>query len=126
MSNSYRDLIAWQKAMDVAVEVHQMADTFPRTEIYALTAQMKRAVYSIPFNIAEGQGRGLNKEFAYFLSTAKGSLCEVETQLEIARRLKFISDATAKDTASKLDEVARLLNGLLNAIRKRAAAAGGR
>jgi four helix bundle protein len=106
--------------MDVAVEIHQMTDAFPKTEVYALTAQMKRAVYSIPFNIAEGQGRGSSKEFAYFLSNAKGSPCEVETQLEIARRLKFISDPIAKDKEKKLDEVSRLLN----AIRKRAAAAG--
>src|SRR3954470_24554416 len=115
MSNSYRDLIAWQKAMDAAVAVHQLSDTFPRSEIYALTAQMKRAAYSIPFNIAEGQGRGSPKEFAYFLSNAKGSLCEVETQLEIARRLKFVSEESTKMYSAQLDEVSRLLNGLLNA-----------
>jgi len=80
----YRDLIAWQKSMDLVVSVYQVNSLFPKTEIYGLVSQIRRAAVSIPSNIAEGRGRESNGDYARFLSIAYGSLCEVETHLLLA------------------------------------------
>src|SRR5882762_5838834 len=91
---SHRDLIVWQKAMDLVVAVYRATETFPKAETYGLTSQIRRAVTSIPANIAEGQGRRLTKEFLYFLANARGSLWELDTHLEAATRLGFLSTET--------------------------------
>jgi four helix bundle protein len=119
MSNSYRDLVVWQKAVDLVVEIYRITENFPKQEMYGLTSQMRRAAVSIPSNIAEGQGRTSKGEFCHFLGTAKGSLVELETQLEIAYRLGFITSSTAEILAPRLLEVSKLLNGLLNSLRNR-------
>jgi four helix bundle protein len=90
-SQNYRDLIAWQKAMDLVVAVYRATEQFPKEEIYALTSQIRRAAVSIPSNIAEGQGRGTVNEFTHFLRIAHGSLRELETQLLIAQRLEYLN-----------------------------------
>lgn len=88
---SHRDLIVWQKAMDLVVMVYRQTEAFPKTETYGLTSQIRRAVTSIPANIAEGQGRRLPGEYLYFLANARGSLCELDTHLEVALRLNYLS-----------------------------------
>jgi four helix bundle protein len=87
---SHRDLIAWQKAMDLVVETYTVSRDFPKEELYGLTSQMRRAAMSVPANIAEGQGRRLSGEFIHFLGNARGSLLELDTHLEIALRLGYI------------------------------------
>lgn len=89
---SFRELIVWQKSMDLCEEIYEIVSSFPPSEVYGLTAQLKRAVISIPSNIAEGASRNSTKEFIQFLYIANGSLSEVETQLELAVRLKFIGE----------------------------------
>ena len=93
----YRDLVAWQKAMDLVERVYLATNTFPREERYGLTSQIRRAVVSVPSNIAEGQGRRTtDDELIRFLHISLGSLCELETQLELAVRLKFLDKQDAK------------------------------
>jgi four helix bundle protein len=89
---SHRDLIVWQKAMDLVMAVYNATASFPKEETYSLTSQIRRAVVSIPANIAEGQGRRLTKEFLYFLANARGSLLELDTHLEIALRLRYLDE----------------------------------
>ena len=86
---SYRDLELWQTSMELATLVYRLTQEFPREEVYGLTSQLRRAAVSIPSNIAEGQGRLNTGEFKQFLGVAKGSVCELQTQLEIARTLGF-------------------------------------
>jgi four helix bundle protein len=87
VGESYRDLIAWQKAMDLVTAIYRVTGSFPREELYGLTSQLRRAAVSVPSNIAEGQARFSRKEFHHFLSQARGSLVEIETQLMIAENL---------------------------------------
>jgi four helix bundle protein len=110
---NYQDLSAWQKAMDLVEDVYRSSKDFPREEIYALTSQIRRAAVSIPSNIAEGQGRRTTADFLRHLSIAYGSLCEVETQILIARRLKYIAQSRLEEVMSRAGEVGRLLNGLM-------------
>ena len=85
--NTYRDLIVWQKSMDLVVEIYKLTKNFPKSEIYGLTSQMKRCAVSIPSNIAEGRRRGSRKDYRHFLIIAYGSGAELETQIEIVKRL---------------------------------------
>ncbi len=87
---SYRDLVAWQKSMALVTDVYRCTRGFPTSEIYGLTAQLRRAAVSVPSNIAEGQGRSSTGEFRQFLGHARGSLLEVETQILIAQNLGYI------------------------------------
>ncbi len=113
---SHRDLIVWQKSMDLVVNVYRATENFPKAEVYGLTSQIRRAVTSIPANIAEGQGRRLTKEFLYFLANARGSLWELDTLLEPAARLGFLSSEVHEELRSQLDEVGRMLNGLMRSV----------
>ncbi len=88
MGDSYKDLIAWRKAMGLVTEIYRVTRTFPREEMYGLTNQLCRAAVSVPSNIAEGQARFSKKEFHHFLSHARGWLVEIETQLTIAENLE--------------------------------------
>ncbi len=113
---NYTDLIAWQKAMDLAEAVYGLSAGFPREEIYGLTAQVRRAVVSVPSNMAEGQGRWTTGEFIQFLGVAHGSLCEVETQVRLAVRLKFVPPVEADPVLALANEVGRLIYGLKNSL----------
>ena len=113
---SHRDLIVWQKAMVLVTDVYSLTKTFPREEIYGLTAQIRRAAASVPANIAEGQGRRLGREFHQFLGNARGSLLELDTHLELALRVGYLSGEQHVSIRQKLDEVGRLLNGLMRSI----------
>ena len=107
---NYRDLIVWQRAMDLVEAVYRPGRRgFPREEIYGLTSQMRRAGVSVAANIAEGQGRGGKIEFARFLWIAHGSLREVETHLLISLRLKLAGDVEIRKLIEKASEVGRLL-----------------
>ncbi len=114
MSESYRDLIAWRKAKDLAPDVYACTREFPKTEIYGLTAQMRRAAVSVPSNIAEGKGRYSQREFLQFLHLARGSLLELETQFEIAQELGYVDSFTFKGISAKTAELGRILNGLIH------------
>ena len=111
---SHRDLIVGQKAMDLVVNFYGATESFPKRETYGLTSQIRRAVTSI--NIAEGQGRRLSKEFVYFLANSRGSLLELDTHLEAATRLGFLNGLKHAELQGLLDEVGRLLNGLMRSV----------
>lgn len=115
---SYRELLVWQKAMNLVTEVYNSIKTFPREEIYGLSGQLRRAVVSVPSNIAEGQGRDSVKEFIHHLSIAYGSLMEVETQLQIAANLGYLKQIEINKLLEQSSEVGRLLNGLSRSLRK--------
>ena len=108
----YRDLIVWQKAMELVTSVYEATSAFPRHELYGLTGQIRRAAVSVPSNLAEGHGRASRREFHQFISQARGSLMEVETQLEITRNLGYLSSADAAELLAKASRVGRMLNGL--------------
>ncbi|HEY9431548.1 MAG TPA: four helix bundle protein [Blastocatellia bacterium] len=114
---SHRDLIAWQKAMDLVVETYKVSRDFPKEELYGLTSQMRRAAMSVPANIAEGQGRRLSGEFIHFLGNARGSLLELDTHLEIALRLGYIEQKMYQPVQDQIQEVGRILNGLIRSIK---------
>lgn len=119
MARNYRDLEVWQKAMDLVVHCYQIAARFPDTERYGLCSQLQRAAVSIPANIAEGQGRSHTKEFLNHLSIAYGSLMEVETHLQIADRLKYVTEITIAEHLNQTAENGRMLNGLANALKRK-------
>jgi len=116
---NYRDLVAWQKAMDLVELIYEVTKGFPKEELYGITSQIRRAAVSIPSNIAEGQGRTSIKEFQNFLSIAHGSVREVETQILIAQRLQYLSDKETQTVLDLAGETGRLINGLLNSLSKR-------
>jgi four helix bundle protein len=115
----YRDLLVWQKAMDLCVEVHGAALDFPKQEQFGLTAQINRAVVSIPSNIAEGHGRRTTADYLHFLSIARGSLNEVETQLTLAMRYRYLPSPDHDTLLEQCFEVGRMLNGLMDALDRR-------
>jgi four helix bundle protein len=117
MSGSYRDIKAWQKAIELVVEVYSCTGCFPREEVYGLANQLRRAAVSVASNIAEGKGRSTDKEFLLFLHHARGSVFEVETQLTIAGRLGYVTEAEARRMGTSAGEIARMLNGLIKAIK---------
>ena len=116
MGKSYRDLIAWQKAMDLVTAIYQVSASFPKDEMYGLTSQLRRAAVSVPSNIAEGQGRHGAAEFRHFLRQASGSLMELETQIMIAERLGYVGSVAAGDLLCSSAELGKILNGLINSL----------
>lgn len=116
---NYRDLLAWQRAMDLVEAIYRETKRFPKDELYGLTAQLRRAVVSVPSNIAEGQGRKSTRQFLHYLSIAHGSLREVETQVLIAQRLTYLSDERTEQLLDLAGEVGRLINGLYNSLNNR-------
>jgi|SRR5262245_26612120 len=115
---SYCDLETWQRAMDLVEETYEETRTFPKDELYGLTNQLRRAVISIPSNIAEGQGRESLKEFLHHLSIAYGSLCEAQTQILIALRLHYLDAEKTEKLMNRTNEVGRLINGLSRSLAK--------
>ncbi|HEY4640167.1 MAG TPA: four helix bundle protein [Thermoanaerobaculia bacterium] len=115
MSANYRDLIAWQKAITLAEFIYLLTNSFPRSEMYGLSAQMRRAAVSISANIAEGNGRLTRGEWQQFLGHARGSHLELETELTISWRVGLITEEQHRMALSRCDEVGRLINGLLKA-----------
>jgi four helix bundle protein len=118
MGYSYRDLLVWQKAKSLAVEIYRTTESFPGVERYGLVSQLRRAAVSVPSNIAEGQGRSTPGEFTQFLGNARGSLLEMATQLEISNDLGFITDTKYVEIDKRLRDVLGLLNLLITSINK--------
>ncbi|KAF0108859.1 MAG: S23 ribosomal protein [Anaerolineaceae bacterium] len=112
----FKDLIVWQRSVALAVKIYQITRTFPREEIYGLTSQIRRAAISIPSNIAEGHGRGSQSAFASHLDIALGSAAELETQLEIALKIGYLSQENHVSLLAELTEITRMLYGLLNKV----------
>lgn len=119
MAQHYKDLIAWQKAMDLVDAVYDASEGFPKRELYSLTDQMRRAAVSIPSNIAEGQAHYSNREFLHFLRHSRGSLAELETQTLIAKRREYLKDSQAEDILTRANELSRILSGLINSLNQR-------
>lgn len=118
-AKSYRELIVWQKAMDLAATIHPVAMSFPKAEMFGLTSQLNRAAVSVPSNIAEGQGRRTTADFLHFLGIAKGSLNELETQVTLALRYDYLQEAAHDLLLQRSAEVGRMLNGLIEALEQR-------
>ena len=116
-SSNYKELKVWQKAMDLTVEVYKLVKLLPKEETYALSDQMRRAVVSIPSSIAEGQGRNSDKEFIQFLSIARGSLWELETQIEICLRIGYIDQSLTTNIYNLIAEISKMLNALSNSLK---------
>jgi four helix bundle protein len=110
---SYKNLIVWQKSMDLVVAVYAITEQYPKTEIYGLTSQMRRCVVSIPSNIAEGRRRNSRKDFCHFLTISFGSGSELETQIEIVRRLSFGMHLDFFQIDGLLLEVMKMLNKMI-------------
>lgn len=113
MGQSFKNLVAWQKAMNLVVEIYAATEKFPRHELYGLMSQIRRAAVSVPSNIAEGQAHYSKLEFRHFLRHARGSLAELETQILIAQRLKYLEDDVALRLTRMAEEVGRIINGLI-------------
>lgn len=116
--DSFRDLIAWQKAMVLVTEVYRVTEDFPRREMYGLTRQVRDAAVSAPSNIAEGKGRKTKKDYVSFLYRARGSLLETETQMEVARNLEFLPPKEFVRVIGIAQEAGRVLNGLITDIER--------
>ncbi|MGO9493208.1 MAG: four helix bundle protein [Terracidiphilus sp.] len=117
MLRSFRELTVWQKSMQLATCIYRLTQGFPRQEIYSLTSQLRRAAVSIPSNIAEGQGRSGLGEYRQFLWIARGSNCEVQTQLEIARSLEMGEPELLREAEALSDEVGKMIYSLLEKLR---------
>ena len=113
---SYKELIVWQKAIELVIAIYRSTIAFPKEETYGLRQQMRRAAVSIPSNIAEGQCRNSTKDFLHFLSIARGSLAEIETQVLIAQHLEYFSKEQLANLSNRINEVGRLLSGLQNSL----------
>ena len=119
---SYRDLEAWKRAMELAEGCYRFTDTFPKAEVFGLAAHIRKSAVSIPSNIAEGHGRRSTTAYANFVGIAMGSQAELETQIELARRLGFGKDADAVKLLEAAAEVGRILHGLRLALGARTGA----
>lgn len=114
-SSSYRDLIVWQKSMVLIEKIYQITSNFPSEEKFNLTSQLRRSAVSIASNIAEGSKRGSRKEFINFLNISYGSLAELETQVEVSIRLKYIEGS--EDVLLLSEEISKMLNSLIRKLK---------
>lgn len=115
--NSYKELVVWQKGIKLSKEIYTLTDKFPKSELFGITSQMRRAVISISSNIAEGYTRQHRGEYIQFLSIAFGSGAELETQMEIAKELGFCNQSEYKKIISLLSEVMKMLNRLISSLK---------
>jgi four helix bundle protein len=115
----FRDLLVWQRGMDIMETVYRMTGEFPKSELYGLTGQVRRAAVSVPCNIAEGHARASTKEYLNHISIAQGSVAEVQTQLEIACRLGYISSAELKPVLEQTAILSKQLHALRDALLRR-------
>lgn len=117
MVMSYKDLVAWNKAMELVIEIYRVTKNFPKEEIFGLMSQLRRGAISIPSNIAEGKGRLSKGEFRQFLGNARGSLAELETQILISQKLNYLDEAETNKILTMVEEVGKVINGLLSAVK---------
>ena len=118
MKRGHKDLRAWQSAMLLVEDIYRLTSTFPKEELFGLSSQMRRAAVSVPSNIAEGSARSGTKELLYFLGVATGSLAELDTQLDLAFRLKYCTEITS--IQSRVDEVSALTLALMKSLKDKA------
>ena len=114
---TYRDLVVWQKGMDIVTKIYDLTRDFPASEIYGLTSQIRRCAVSVPSNMAEGYGRRSTQEYIRFLQIASGSLFELQTQLQISINLNYISNQKFAEMDNLISEIDRMLSSLINAIK---------
>lgn len=114
---NHKDLVVWQKAMSLARTIHVLTRSFPPEELFGITSQLRRAAVSIPSNIAEGAARATTREFIQFLYVARGSLAEIETQLELAEGAGYTK--RSEDIFTQADEVGKLLNAVIRGLRRK-------
>jgi len=112
--NSYKGLIVWQKSMDLVIAVYELTELYPKSELFSLISQSRRSAISIPSNIAEGRRRGTRKDYRQFLIIAYGSGAELETQIEITKRLPWGKSLDFSKADSLLNEIMRMLNKIIN------------
>ena len=118
MVKSHRDLRVWQAGMELSVSIYKATEPYPKSEVFGLASQMRRAASSIPANIAEGFSRQHKPEFVQFLYIAKGSLSELETFVELSERLGYLSAERASALREQTDAVGKMLYGLIETVRK--------
>ena len=118
---TYRDLAAWQKAMTLAQGTYRATETFPESERFGLVSQMRRSATSVAANVAEGFGRGRKAEFRRFLEVARGSLFELQTHAELARRLGWLKGTALTEVRDLSHEVDAILSGLIRSVKRRKA-----
>lgn len=114
---SFKDLIVWQRSMDLAVRIYRITQKLPASEQFGLTSQLRRASVSIPSNIAEGYGRQSTGNYRQFLSISRGSLMEMETQINICERLKYLAQSDTGDIFKEIIEISKMLTSLISKIR---------
>jgi len=119
MNKPHNKFNLWSDAVDLAQQIYKITERFPSNEQFGLTSQVRRAAVSIPSNLAEGVVRQTKKEFLNFLHIAKGSLSELDTQLEIARRLEYLDQARWEALDERLEQIDRMLRGLVHSLRRR-------
>lgn len=116
---SFRDLIVWQKSMDLVTVIYQLTKSFTKDELYSLTQQLKRCAISVPSNIAEGSSKRSTREYIRFLNISYSSLCELETQCEIALRLDYVGEEQLHDIDNYTKEIGKMLNSLMNRLEQK-------
>lgn len=116
---SFKDLVVWQKAMDLATVVYALTKAFPRSEEYRMTSQLTRSIVSVPANIAEGHGRSTARDYAHFIHIARGSLAESATYLLLAVRLGYLTDDATAEALTLIDAVGRMLTALRKSLMPR-------
>lgn len=116
MLNSYKELTVWQKSIELVLEIYRLTDEFPKSELYGLTSQMRRAAVSVPSNIAEGYSRKHRQEYIQFVKVAFGSGAELETQVIIAKKLGLAGESEFRLAENLLNEVMKMLNKLVTTL----------
>ena len=116
--NTFREMLVWQKAMDMVVEIYSHTKAFPKDETFGLTSQIRRCAVSIPSNLAEGYGRNSKSELHRFASIAAGSLFEMQTQLDISFRLNYISEENHSNLYEQTREIERMLVSLIRKLQE--------
>ena len=117
--NSYKDLIVWQKSLDLTVEIYKLSSLFPKEEVYGLTSQIRRASCSVSLNIAEGFGRNTTKSYVSFLYIAEGSLREVESAVILSNRLGFVKESSCEKVNSLIEEEMKMFNVLIKKLEEK-------
>jgi len=116
---SYKDLLIWEKGIEIVALTYKIVSSFPKDELYALSSQIKRSSISISSNIAEGYGRQSTQNYIQFIKIARGSLCELETQLLVAKKLDFIQDEKLfSELINQITEESKMINSFLNKLEK--------
>ena len=116
---TFKEISSWQKSMTLVTDIYSVTSSFPESEKFGLTNQMRRAAVSIPSNIAEGFGRNSIADFIRYLNIARGSLFELQTQVEISMNLQFLDEDVQNEMDNEIDEIGRLINALIKSLKNK-------